>query len=320
MRALLICVALGCGGSSQPPTLHTSIAGNVAVADRLAIETMVVLGDGIVVQTASGNLVRYDRALRFVADVVPPSPVRVLTPGLVALADRSIATLDASLRVDVIGKTTGDARWVGRHRDRVLAIVDAEDGWSLEVVGGEPLVTIPMAHPKHRPSAFLLDGDTLWFGANGGEWGGRIGRIDLAARTLNEHARDEAREPVHGFLMHRGRVLRHGGLAHLSIRRATIAVVDERGATPVWRRSSGRRPAPPPAHPITHLLPTPAGFVAVSRGVIYEAPEDFSKWTKLADVGTRTTAMVALGDAFVIATHDRGLYVWRAGKLARVAP
>ena len=305
-----------------------SVRGYVAFEDRAHAAGAVAFRDGIVVRTEAGNLVRYDGALRFVGDTVAPSPVTTLVThdGLLyaGLANGDVGRVDEDLRFTKAAHVGGTPRWIGMHGGDLLVIADRT---LVRIRDGEARsVALEYDRPKGHVGGVLVDGDLLWWSIDAGEWGGAVGKVDLVAFT---GATIEDTEPIAGFVAHKGRVLRYGGLSHLGSQHGTIASIDG-GIRELWRRSASPRyrDVDPPGRPVRAMLAQGDRLVVALGEMIYET--DLKTWTKRATRPdrARTVALVALRDAseqaplgrtLVIAT-TAGLFTLRGTSLARVTP
>lgn len=343
VRAPVLAIAIvlaACRHEATVPVLNASIAGRVPAAERLELASADADATGVVVRTRAGNLVRYDRTLAFVTDAVLPSPAVALALPYVALASGEIARLDPrTLALTPIAQASGTPLWLAPRGAGVVAFVERERRFAIDVDGESFDVSLGDSAAAHvgKPSAFFLDGDVVWFGVDAGEWGGLIGRVDLATRTTRVFDDGDAHEPVYGFAKHPdGRTLFHGGLAHMGSRDGAIAAIDT-AVTPLWHRQA-RAPArtmnEPPGMPIVAIRAERDHLLVLAWRELYAVSADFARWTKLVALPARAragrpdamgsypavVAMLAVGDAVVFATTRDGLLAWRGRTLARVAP
>ena len=204
-----------------------------------------------------GQLVRYDHGLHrlgavdrkivFQARSGPASTERARS--VTATAERVFAGFDNGLVAEIDPHTLAPRMlvvmatpptWLHVYRDRLL------------VTGEYGLVAIALANPddsrglvlprpdipyRSAPTTYLLDGDTLWFGLDGGEWGGGFGMYDLATQrscvTRTEHG-------VYGFARAGDRVLVHGGVVHMGLHAGYVAAAAGCTLEPRWTGDTPR--------------------------------------------------------------------------------
>ena len=148
-------------------------------------------------------------------------------------------------------------------------------------------------------TTFLLDrAGRLWLGADNGEWGGWVARIDLAngdGRRDQASARPRARryrnrwDGVYGFVERRdGQILAFGGTSHMGLNSGLITRVDQAEPRQAVRIRSGRttKPRQPdpgrPRLPITHVVEEDNGLLVLSYSDVFRVDSDFTSWKKAA--------------------------------------
>ncbi len=210
------------------------------------------------------------------------------------------------------------------------------------VTGAETgrLVVPADGHPKHEPGTWLLDRarGTVWFGADGGEWGGALGRVDLATGAAG--FTPGALHGVYGLV--RGpdnRLWFHGGTAHEGHLESFISAVSADGATvtDLWSNHRPRRGAPTsdePLRAVSAIVPRADVLVVLAGEDVFGATPHLARWTHLAhipatarggrpdatssDPAVASVAASADGRVILFATRGDGLFALRAGGLVRV--
>ena len=186
------------------------------------------------------------------------APLELNAPGQVIALFPAIADRPGILTTRAVLLPSGDGRWLGRRLAGVLA-------------GG---------------NAVTSDGnDGVYVGANLGEWGGGLRRIDLATGSIAfvTQPSDELCgglinpecDPVVGAFPdpdHAGCILTGVGLAHLSLRRGAVLRVCGSTITPVFSAPMprGTDPFVSGDWPFYSLVQTRDGWIAVSDGRYFQ--------------------------------------------------
>lgn len=150
---------------------------------------------------------------------------------------------------------------------------------------------------EDEATTFLLDASgRLWLGADHGEWGGRITRVDLAEGTLKSLKPPPSRHPereaywegVYGFVEQRdGQVWAFGGTTHMGLNRGYLTRVDGAEPQPLYRAEPSLEPeAAPvpdrPALPITHVVEEDGGLLVFSFSDVFRVDRELKTWKKVA--------------------------------------
>lgn len=295
--------------------------------DLNAFIDAVRVGDAVIAVTRSGNLLRLNaRTLSLEARAVVTERATAITKderGVVLIGTEigGIAVVDpVSLAPTVLVSGDGSVRWLTRTGDRLVAVLEPRQ---ISRWPGEPLDEFRrrltqgrwslLVHERGRTlrhqlprdtsaNAFLVDGSTLWLGMDGGEFGGALASIDL--RTGRVTSRDKSGLNVYGLVRAAdGRLLAHGGLAHITISEGYVAGIDARGQlqpirtfedppTAALRRDKADVRLPDrtvPQAPIDLLVEDHSGewFWAVSNHELFRVTPDLKTWSKWADLGGR---------------------------------
>jgi hypothetical protein len=146
-------------------------------------------------------------------------------------------------------------------------------------------------------TTFLLDREgRLWLGADSGEWGGHVTRIDLSTGTVATIEPPPSREPgeeaswdgIYGFVELRdGQVWAYGGTSHMGLNDAEITRVDEAKAQTMAAfdppRDPQREPDPSrPRMPITHIVEETGGLLVFSYSDVFRVDTALKNWKTAA--------------------------------------
>ncbi len=337
--------------------------------NRSAIQASVRLEKGLIASTSSGSLLRFE--------LPEAQPVRERTDvqGLTCLArgegesvfagfgDGRVCRLDPeTLELAEVAKLPGEVDWIGwskaeRGGKTGLVVVTSRvehverDGRREEVRSDtvQDLATGKSFDLESRPSAFLIDREgRLWLGADRGEWGGWVVRIDLIQEKVEKLDPPPTTEPgekaywhgVLGFLeLADGEIWAFGGSAHMGIARGAITRVD--GAAPqtlyhfVYPEDPLRRQEPAPDQPImpfTHVLEESGGLLVFSYSDVFRVDKAFKSWKAVATldidyrwgrrdaVGMYPTVNAVLpptreGEPYVITTDRNGILLLEGTKV-----
>ena len=162
-----------------------------------------------------------------------------------------------------------------------------------------------------RLTTFLLDrAGRLWLGADSGEFGGWVARIDLANWKVVEikPPPDLAPDPdigevgwegVYGFIeRHEGQILAFGGTSHLGLNSGFITRIDQAEPHRLFAFDPPKDEAKPPdpglpSLPITHVVEEDNGLFVLSYSDVFRVDSDFKGLEK----GSDTPDCVSLGSA-----------------------
>jgi hypothetical protein len=251
------------------------------VRERIGVEEVTCIGRGegatIVAGLADGRLCRVD------PDTLELTLVTKL-PSAPAWADWMAATQDKPARQIVVTRETRHAekngqRWL-EYRSVVHDIASRKN------------------YPIERKiSAFLLDRTgRLWLGADRGEWGGWIGRVDLVKGIVDELKPVRNRAPakpdfwqgVYGFIELRdGQVFAFGGTSHMGLNQCFVTRVDQGEPVPIFFGGSNLKQDVAigtigPRLPITHIVEEKEGLLVLSYSDVFRADFKLKRWKKLA--------------------------------------
>lgn len=319
------------------PGLANVAAPTPAIVALELADAVALAGHGILARTAAGTLVRFDAALL---------PVREAAANVAAIAadDRhvyaalengSVGEVDpTTLQLRPIATLAGTPLWISVQGDELLGFVRSADRkrLTLEVFrAGTRTKTIAIPDDRSAamsigtPSVWLRDAGHVWFGIDAGEWGGAVGKIDLAAGTVTmiKH-----REPVFGFAAAGGRVWTYGGMIHMGHTEGYIAELTSGTPKPVWHHENSytkQATTKPYPLPVVRMIPDGAGFLVLVWNELFAVDASFKTWTPRAALRARehpgrpdsvgnypaTRALVRAGDRLVFATARDGLFVLR---------
>jgi hypothetical protein len=246
---------------TPPPFAEVRLASGRAVEyaihfDRNSLRDSVRVGDGLIALTSSGVLLRFElSAIRLVRERIDDE-VACIGRGegeavLAGLADGRICRVDtATLELSNIVKLPGAPQWFGwfaAQANRPAGLVVAtrqtkpvvRDGkrWDESFSMIHDLATGKTFALDHVATTFLLDRKgQIWVGADRGEWGGRVARIDSSKGTITVIKPPPSREPgkeaswdgVYGFIeLADGQVWAFGGMSHMGSNEGEITRVDD---------------------------------------------------------------------------------------------
>ncbi len=244
--------------------------------DRNALQASERAGNSLIALTSSGVLLRFQLPdVRLVHEHAETVEIKCLGRGeggaiLAGLADGRVCRVNpATLEVTEIAKLPAPARWIG------WLSATASPPAGLVVVTGSTRSTVhDLVNQKsftvdHKASTSLLDTTgRLWLGADNGEWGGRVTRVDLTKGTRASIDPPPSGDPdwaahwdgIYGFIELRDhQVWAYGGMSHMGINSRNITRVDEDKPRPIVERRihaalEEKPDAPPTALPISHIL------------------------------------------------------------------
>lgn len=325
VRPILLVVL--CGGFSgpilraaeppMPPTGEVRLGSGRVVDytihfDRNSLRDSVRLGDKLIALTTSGALLGFELpGVRLVQERIDVGEVTCLGRGegaaiLAGLGDGRVCRVDpATLRVTELTRLNAPPRWVGwgraaKNRPAGLVVVTRptkpvdRDGqhWDAPYSVVHDLATGKTFAMEEESTAFLLDGSgRIWLGADRGEWGGRITRVDLTEGTVaaikpppsHEPDREAFWEGVYGFVELRdGQVWAFGGTSHMGLNSGYITRID--GAEPRPLSSFETFPDPEkkpdpdrPRLPITHVVED-GGLLVFSYSDVFRVDKELKTW------------------------------------------
>jgi hypothetical protein len=285
--------------------------------DRNALQDSLRIGNDLIALTSSGVLLRFELPdIRLVQERAEIEHVKCLGRGegdaiLAGLADGRICRVNpATLELIEIAKLPAPPQWIGwlsaatnRHAGLVVVtrptrqMGEGDHHWDLPYSVVHDLVAEKTFTLNYAATAFLLDNtDRLWLGADNGEWGGRISRIDLAEGKLTAIKPPPARDPgrqafwdgIYGFIELRDRqVWAYGGTMHVNLHWASITRIDEDkprllsgrelsdGQTKELRQAG-------PLVPISHIFEENDSLRVFSYNDVFRVDKTLKSWKKLA--------------------------------------
>jgi len=306
----------------RPPTGEVRLASGRVVDytihfDRNSLQDSVRLGNGLIALTSSGALLRFDLpAVRLVRERIDTENVTCLGRGegtavLAGLSDGRVCRVDpATLDLAEVTKLAVAPRWIGwcqaagsRPAGLVVATrltkpVD-RDGrrWDVPCSVVHDLATMNTFALEHEATTFLLDRTgRLWLGADRGEWGGQLTRVDLVRGAVALIKPPPSREPgeealwhgVYGLIELRdGQIWAFGGTSHLGLNDGYITRIDGAEPRPLFAfdppEGIGKAAEPGrPALPITHVIEETDGLLVFSYSDVFRVDRELKSWKQVA--------------------------------------
>jgi hypothetical protein len=352
--------------ADQPPkvqTLDVRLASGRAATctihfDRNSLQASIRVGNGLIALTTSGALLRFELpAIQLIRERIGTEEITCIGHGqgetiLAGLSDGRVCRVEpATLDFTDVAKLPAAPAWLGfsaaagTRRAGLVAVVREEE--PVQQDGRQWLVRRSVVHDlaartkvplELEVGAFLLDSSgRLWLGADRGEWGGWIGRVDLFNGTVAElkppHRRGRAGrdfwEGVYGFIeTNDGRVLAFGGTSHMGMNSCFITRIDRGEPIPILGFESDRAKEVVigpvgPTLPITHMIEEAEGLLVLSYSDVFRVDSQLRRWKKVATLeidyrwGRRDAVgaypsvcvihpRVRQGDAYVLATIADG--------------
>jgi hypothetical protein len=308
----------------RPPAGEVQLGAGRVVAytihfDRNSLRDSLHLGDGLIALTSSGTLLRFELpAVRLVRERIGVVDVTCLGRGegdavLAGLADGRVCRVDpATLDLADVVKLPAAPQWVGwgkarGNRPAGLVVVTRptkpveRDGrhWDVPYSVVHDLATGKTFTEEEAATTCLLDrAGRVWLGADRGEWGGWVTRVDLVKGTTEAikppPSHDPAVEPswqgVYGFIELRdGQVWAFGGTSHMGFNQGEITRVDVPQPRTLFAfeppKANGKEPDPGrPRLPITHVLEEDGGLLVFSYSDVFRVDRAFSSWKRAATI------------------------------------
>ncbi len=328
LTALPVSFSLG-DEASGPVTGEVRLASGRAVNyaihyDRNSLRESVRSGDSLIALTSSGALLRFELpAIRLVRERIDVAEITCLGRGegetvLAGLSDGHICRVDpVTLALTDLAKLPTAPLWVGWRTasdKRPVGLVAVTTRSKQMIRDGQRVFrSVSVVHDfttglthLHESEAgrmattFLLDrAGRLWLGADHGEWGGWVTRIDLSNGTnvKIKPPPDPAPDPedgetqwdgVYGFIeRHDGQILAFGGTSHFGMNSGFITRVDQ--AEPhrlfAFEPPLDRDKQPDlsrPRLPITHVVEEDKGLFVLSYSDVFRVDLGFTPWKKVA--------------------------------------
>jgi hypothetical protein len=150
---------------------------------------------------------------------------------------------------------------------------------------------------EEEATTFLIDrAGRIWLGADRGEWGGQLTRVDLANGTIAPIKPPPSHKPkiqafwegVYGFVELRdGQVWAFGGTSHMGFNSGYITRIDGAEPQPLFTFKPtgelGKEPDPGrPSLPITHVIEEDSGLLVFSYSDVFRVDKELKAWKKFA--------------------------------------
>ncbi len=293
-----------------PPTGKVRLAGGRVIEytvpfDRNSLQDSLRVGDSLIALTSSGALLRFELPeVRLAREHVETTEVQCLGRGkgveiLAGLADGRICLVNPeTLELTEVSKISAKPRWIGWIR----AAVNRPAGLVLVENGEAKSTVLDLAAAKtftvdFLPTAFLLDSTaTLWLGADNGEWGGRVARVDLTKGTIAALDPPPSLDPkrraywkgIYGFIELRDRqVWAFGGTSHMGFTSRNITRLDEDKPRVLFELETSavgeeKPDAAPPALPISHIVEEAERLLIFSYDDVFRVDKALKSWKKAA--------------------------------------
>jgi hypothetical protein len=285
--------------------------------DRNSLRDSLRVGESLIALTSSGTLLRFEfRTVRPVRERIGTEEVTCIGRGegetvLAGLSDGRVCRVDpATLELTEVTKLAAAPVWVGwrvaaQGKPAGLVAVTRETKkmekgklrWIDYRSVVNDLATGMTRQFELKVTAFLLDrAGRLWLGADRGEWGGWVAKVDLQSGTVVVIKPPRERAPagqdfwygVYGFVERRdSQVWAFGGMSHMGVNGAFIARVDEAEPRLMYsfRPSRVRDDKPDPGRPrmpITHIYEEKDGLLVLSYSDVFNVDSGLKSWKKLA--------------------------------------
>jgi hypothetical protein len=294
-----------------PPTGQVRLAGGRVVEytvpfDRNSLQDSLRVGNSLIALTSSGALLRFELPeVRLVREHVEPQEVICLGRGegagvLAGLADGRICRINPeTLELTEVVKLPAPPRWIGwlpakgdRPPGMVVLTGQTRSRSTVHDLAASKTFTL-----DYRATAFLLDSTaTLWLGADNGEWGGLVTRVDLVKGTSEAIKPPPSQRPeqkdfwrgIYGFIELQDRqVWAFGGTSHMGFNSRNITRVDENKARPVFElkthaMAEEKPDAAPPALPISHIIEEKESLLVFSFDDVFRVDKALKSWKKAA--------------------------------------
>ena len=331
------------------------------------MQDSVRLGNNLIATTSSGALLRFELpTVHLVRERIDTEGITCLgrcegSTILAGFSDGRVCRVDpGTLDLTEVAKLPAPARWVGwcqalGNRPAGLVVVTRptrpvdRDGrhWDVPYSVVNDISTGKTFTLEEEAKTFLVDhAGRVWLGADRGEWGGRITRVDLVKATMEELKPPPDRKPgresfwegVYGFVeLANGQVYAFGGSSHMGFNSGYVTRVDEANPRPLFdsetREVVGKEPDPNwPRMPITHVVEEKGGLLVFSYSDVFRMEKELKsskqvatlaiqyRWGRPDAVGSYPSVRAVHppsreGEPYVLATVADG-YVLLDGKKA----
>ena len=328
--------------------------------DRNSLRDSLRVGDCLIALTSSGALLRFELpAVRLVRERVDEEVTCIgLGEGgtvLAGLGDGRVCRVGpVTLELTEVARLPSAPSWVGWCKaggNRPAGVVGLTQKTKRMEQEGEQwdepfsvvhnLATGKTCTLEYLVTTVLLDrASRLWLGADKGEFGGHVSRIDLATGIVTtikpppSHDRGEAYwAGVYGFIELRdGQVWAYGGTSHMGFNRAYISRVDEGKEARTMAAFDpppklGQKPDQSrPSMPITHMIEEKGGLLVFSFSDVFRVDRALKNWHRIGELRVhyrwgRPDAVGSYpavrsvnlpnreGEPFMLATIDDGIVV-----------
>ncbi len=293
-----------------PPTGEVRLAGGRVIEytipfDRNSLQASLRVGNSLIALTSSGALLRFELPkVRLAREHVQATEVQCLGRGkgaeiLAGLADGRICLVNPeTLELTEVSKLPAPPVWIGwiqaagNRPAGLLLVVNGETKSTVHDLAAAKTFTVDFL-----PTAFLLDSTaTLWLGADNGEWGGRVTRVDLRKGTITALDPPPSLLPkrraywngIYGFIELRERqVWAFGGTSHMGFNSRNITRLDEDKPRVLLQLETHavleeKPDAPPPALPISHIVEEADSLLIFSYDDVFRVDKALKSWKKAA--------------------------------------
>ena len=274
--------------------------------DRNSLQDSVRVGNGLIALTSSGVLLRFELPdVRLVHEHAETVEVKCLGRGeggavLAGLADGRICRVNpATLELTEIAKLAAPARWMGwisgtANRPGGLVVVTGSTKTTVHDLATQKTFTV-----DHKASTSLLDTTgRLWLGADNGEWGGQVTRVDLtkgSSASIDPPPSGDPRwaahwDGIYGFIELRDhQVWAFGGTSHMGSNSRYITRIDEDKPRPLFEREThaildDKPDPPPPAMPISHIIEENESLLVFSYDDVFRVDKNLKNWKQDASL------------------------------------
>jgi hypothetical protein len=272
--------------------------------DRNSLQASVRLGKDLIALTSSGVLLRFQLPdVRLVQEHAETVEVKCLGRGeseaiLAGLADGRVCHINpATLELTEVAKLPAPPRWIGwlqamANHPAGLVVVTGSTRSTVHDLATQKAFTV-----DHKATTCLLDTTAkLWLGADNGEWGGRVTRVDLTKETSAAIDPPPSRDPgrpafwpgIYGFIERRDhQVWAFGGTSHMGLNSRNITRIDEDKPRSLFEREThaalDEKPdPPPPALPISHIIEENQSLLVFSYDDVFRVDKTLKTWKQVA--------------------------------------
>ncbi|WP_422927284.1 hypothetical protein [Singulisphaera sp. PoT] len=330
----------------KPPKVEAKLEGGLQVEaeihfNRNAIKGSLPLGDQLIALTEAGTMLRFEYpSLRLASERHGLEGVTCLGLGeggapIAGLSDGRICRVDPNtLELTDMAKLPEPPQWLGWCGPRegrpagLVAVTERRRIVKTEKGTRNPRHSVVHDLAVDRTielddlmTTFLIDRDgRLWLGADNGEWGGLVSRIDLVKGTPSKLEPPPSLKPgrkpywsgVYGFAELRdGQVWAFGGTEHMGGCEAIITRVDGDAPSTLFQNEqflgTGKKPDESRAWlPVNFIVDEGDSLLVVSYSDIYRVDRALKDWKKVAslDISYRWGRPDAMGSyAAVVGLH-----------------